>query len=355
MQEDQSLRPMWDLFPTSSGDGRRFEPHALHTSPALLQRLIDHPERRQLDQLLQERLVQPSDLHVASWFVVDRRGVQVAAAYLADSTTSQIGSNFAYRTYFHGGSEELASSEVATPPRHITGTHLSTVFQSTATQHWKVAISTPIWDENEIFLGVVALTVDLGSIVDFREFSPNLFTVLVDGREGDHHGVILEHPLLKSLIDSGRPIPSHFQRDYRVPLDGWPVDGLAHYEDPLSHDPLGSAYRRRWIAAQQRVTLSQPQSPNGAEIPTGLVVLVQEDYGSIEAPIQQLGQWLTRQGLWALATFAAVVALLWFAVLRLLRGGAQDLRLRPLWPVRASATEAGLETIQLPPRRRNES
>lgn len=357
---DPQISSLLEALAEPGGDGAR--------DTDQLQQLIQHSLRRQLEQQLIDRLQAASDLKVASWFVVDRHGVQIAAAYQSNPTASQIGTRFAYRTYFHGGLEDLEPGAVATPPRHIEATHLSTVFQSTATQHWKVAVSTPVTSSTGAFLGVLALTVDLGSVVDFREFSPNLFTVLVDGREGDHRGVILEHPLLKSLVESGQPIPSHFQRDYRVQLDDWPTYGWAGYVDPLGTDPLGSSYRRRWIAAQQPVTLNKPQSPQQAETPTGLVVIVQEDYGSIEAPISQLGQWLTRQGLLALTTFAAVVVLLWYSVLRLLKGlsgpaaprpaatqssagQAEGLRPGAAWPGTASidvSSQMAHKTIPLP-------
>ena len=186
-----------------------------HTSqpadPVIIAQLIDHPQRLRLETYLEQLLATPSDLKVASWFVVGADGAQLAAAYASATVASQVGNNFAYRTYFHGGPEDLARDELTQPLTRIANTHLSAAFQSTATDRWKVAVSTPIYDRtNGQLLGFCALTVDLGSVIDLAPTSSNLFTVLVDGRQGENYGVILEHPLFKDLLQADVAIPSQF-------------------------------------------------------------------------------------------------------------------------------------------------
>ena len=123
---------------------------------------------------------------------------------------------------------------------------------------------------------------------------------------------------------------------------------MVNYDDPLGEDDLGEKYDRLWIAAQQEVFLGSTPDERRSSRPTGLVVLVQEDYGTIAAPVQQLGQWLTQQGILAMTAFAAVVVLLWYTVVRLM-GDPND-RMRRARKVVGAADpmeELG-DTVELP-------
>ena len=94
----------------------------------------------------------------------------------------------------------------------MTTTTLSDVFQSQATtKQWIVAVSAPVFDDSpqRKFLGVVAMTVEVGRFIQFPG-DENQFAVLVDNREGEHKGVVLQHPLFDKLLAeqprSARPI-----------------------------------------------------------------------------------------------------------------------------------------------------
>jgi eukaryotic-like serine/threonine-protein kinase len=73
------------------------------------------------------------------------------------------------------------------PERHIRRVHLSAPFQSKATNLWKVAVSAPIHHQGE-FVGVIAVTVDIGVFMRFDDSSQGFFAVLVDGRRAGARG-----------------------------------------------------------------------------------------------------------------------------------------------------------------------
>ncbi len=286
-------------------------------APALRSQLLQHPSRQPLQQQVEQLLRHVSRPEIASWFIMDARGVHLAAAFDAPAEASPVGGNFSYRTYYHGGPTDLR----VTGRRPIERTHLSTVFQSTATGTWKVAISTPL-KQGDTFVGIVALTVELGRLGELLGgvASDRQFNVLVDGRAGDSRGVILQHPLfIRLLAEQGR-LNADFSiaPEYRVALDGWDEKRL--YEDPLGRHPQGQAYRRHWIAAQRRVLLGRGDATAGDRntppLDTGLVVIVQEDYDLAAAPVYSLARSLVRQGLLAFAVVMLVVGVLWYFVTR---------------------------------------
>ncbi len=312
-----------------------------------------HPNRQSIAQWVGQLLQRPYRPEVASWFVTNAEGIHLAASFDVAAEASPVGGNFSYRTYFHGGTTDERPADHG----HIEQTHLSTVFQSTATGTWKVAISTPVMEDGA-FLGIVALTVELGRLGEMLGGSEGVrqFNVLVDGREGDSRGVILQHPLFMHLLQQQGYLDAEFStaKEYRVPLDHWGEERL--YVDPLGHHPQGQAYRRRWIAAKRQVLLEpekrQAAGSNAAPQDTGLIVIVQEDYDLAAAPIYNLGRSLVRQGLLAFSVVMLVVGVLWYFVTRAIRDPNETLRRRQGGPRSNSTTLHNMETIELPPRLR---
>ena len=142
------------------------------------------------------------------------RGTQLASAFDDQSISLSIGKNWAHRTYFHGGSEELSPLDrPPESPAHVEQTHLSAVFFSSSQKTWKVAISTPIFrdrDGKQQFEGILVLTVDLA---DFHVSAATTkrdhdqFLVLVDARPGADEGTILHHPLFEEMAAKGKAVP----------------------------------------------------------------------------------------------------------------------------------------------------
>jgi len=280
---------------------------------------VAHPHRQPLQQRIEDLLADPRRPRAASWFVTGPTGTHLASAFDSPPRQSPLGRNFGWRSYFHGGPADLTPDSRGPPAQAIRDTHLSAVFQSTATKTWKVAISTPVFQE-ERFLGVVALTVELGGFVKFAG-TPRQFAVLVDGREGPNRGVILQHPLYDQMLQTRDALPARFSR-YRVSLDQWRSEEVVRYQDPLREDQAGAAYAQDWIAARADVLLRPAAHDAGQEMSgrdTGLVVLAQESYREAAAPVHQLGRRLAREGLVALAVVVAVVIVLWYVVARSMR------------------------------------
>src|SRR5262249_8560083 len=125
-------------------------------------KLVDHPARKKLQERLQELLHDESEPDVASWFVTDPEGLQLARA-LEHATVADI---FSWRTYFHGGNEDYPENWRPRPNDHITKANLSAVFCSQVNDRWMVTISMPVYKEegreeadekDGRFLGVIGL------------------------------------------------------------------------------------------------------------------------------------------------------------------------------------------------------
>ena len=125
----------------------------------------------------QRAKIQDQAVVSSSWFVNSRDGKQVARS----PVSSSIGESFAHRSYFNGHDHDLDPSEVQEPAPHGKPTHMSSVFQSVATDTLMVAFSVPIWDQPpEVItrkpIGIIAMAVEIGKfelppaamIVDLR-------------------------------------------------------------------------------------------------------------------------------------------------------------------------------------------
>jgi hypothetical protein len=246
---------------------------------------------------------------VASWFFCDASGV--SAVRVPESQT--IGKNFAWRNYFHGGPRDYDESWRPKPGKNLDVTNLSAVFPSQATGHWIVAVTTPVFRAaDKKFLGVVALTVKVGRLVELQGYGRQ-FAVLVDGRDGDHKGVILQHPLFDKLLSRTGELPDSFQH-YRLKAEELPnrPETMKDYRDPLSADPEGAQYDTRWLARMEEVLVRGKK--------TGWVVIVQEAYSSaIGSTLGELSAGLVRYGVAAGVMIVLVLLGLWGFVMRLLK------------------------------------
>lgn len=306
--------------------------------PDLRERFRQEPPRLRLEQYLARRLEayqimaqrDPRVPRFASLFVTDRFGTQLASVFDDASVSQALGHNWAHRTYFHGGPEELPPYErpPADPP-HIVRTHLSAVFRSTTQNTWKVAISTPIQrlagDEWQ-FAGILVLTVELGDFdISVTTDRPphEQFLVLADAREGEEQGTILHHPLFQDLAERGKTVPQVLLGpEFRVPqpvLAGRPT---TDYRDPLARYPgdegLATRYDRRWLAAAAPVL---PPLGAGDHSASGLVVLVQSDYQSVVGPARQLGRQFIRNSFGMIAVMVTISLALWYVAVRMLHEG----------------------------------
>ncbi len=276
-------------------------------SPAELERLRqqfrEHPARQAFQKEFESLL--PTAGHEedrSSWFFCDANGVSLSR--VPEGRT--IGMNFAWRSYFFGGPQDMPQTWRPEPGKRLVATHLSDVFRSWASSRWIVAISTPVFDQSpeRKFVGVLAMTVQVGRFVVFPG-DDNQFAVLVDYRDGEHKGVVIQHPLFDKLLTKQTRLPDRF-KNYRVNDDDLP-DTLGRqqaYADPLAVDPEGTEYHRRWLARMEPVRLRDKD--------TGWIVIVQEAYdAAIGRTLTELSESLVRAGMFAVATIALVMAGLW--------------------------------------------
>ena len=88
----------------------------------------------------------------------------------ADGALDALGKNYAWRTYFHGGSRDYDSlseylRNAPAERRQLDNTSLSRGFVTEVTKQPVVVVSTPITTEMQ-FLGIVGLMVELDSSLD---------------------------------------------------------------------------------------------------------------------------------------------------------------------------------------------
>ncbi len=304
--DDDALRPKLIRLsdPDFAAPDDQLTPELRAERAELEQALLDNQSRSYLEDYFQQKLANDRGVKVASWFFTDARGLQLVRV---PSNRVNIGSNFGWRTYFHGGPLERDPAWRPGPDDHVRETQLSAVFQSTSSNLWVVGISTPIY-RGEEFLGVLALTVEVGQFADLRGSGENReFAVLVDGRPSNT-GVIVQHELFTKLLEQNRGAFLRRFRDYRVPLQeiGATED---RYQDPFAKDALGADYRGNWLAAKVPVRVRDED--------TGLFVIVQERYdeaiGQALSPLKTVA--ITRS-LLGVAAMVVIVTGLWAYVLR---------------------------------------
>ncbi|WP_231615559.1 serine/threonine protein kinase [Novipirellula artificiosorum] len=300
------------------------------------ERLLDAPIRMQLDDYLATRLHRYIDADLslrrprfATMFVTDSSGTMIAIGYdkPVERDQNSAGQNFAYRTYFHGGRNDLVKSTPIDSIEPLRRTHLSSAFLSTATGLWKVAVSTPIYfsDQRERPDAVFVATINLG---DFQllqsEQGANQIAVLLEAREGPLRGTVLQHPLMDALRESGNTLA-----DEKFQVSSDLIDEISKrddvdYQDPVAKVPEGAPYAGDWIVAMQPVQL--PIQDTGKDddddrIPpsdtaTDLLVLVQYRLSKVLAPVGQMRTMLMSEGAAAIISTLFVMVALWFFVRR---------------------------------------
>lgn len=313
--------------------------------------------KHRLQNRLQERtahLIENTHDNVASWFITDARGLQLASSFRSEENESTVGRDFSYRTYFHGGNEDLTpqSRHQDVPP--ITAIHLSTVFQSRATNTWKVAVSSPIVANGET-VGVIALTLELGRLVNPTEFAATdaRFATLVDGRQGADQGRILQHPLFDKLLSEKKvdelgdlSRKAFHENIYDIPVSH--QKPIASYEDPIGKTETGKAYKKDWVAAREHVSIHPEDGPEN----TDLIVVVQEDYDKAAEAVESLGNGVKRDALVAFLIILSGVLYLWYLVTRAIRDPNEALRRSGGITVRPSSLHS-METVEMPRRMRD--
>ena len=324
---------------------------------------IRNPKRLALQVPLEKRMNDRSGDFppAASWFVCDRYGNQIASVFKSENRT--LANNYAYRTYFSGRPSDLAiddsslNSEFLDQREVISDAHLSAVFRSQQNGQWKIAISSPIMEDQQV-IGIVAVTVDLGGLVDFsfaggREH----YAMLVDGRSGEHTGAVLEHPAFQEYLRLNRSkFLSEELATIVVDLDRATEEDT--FQDPIGETKFGKELRygneslvsvidvKR--ADRDRFATTTGSEPGligeNSRIKTGLFVLAVEDYRSVSSDVDDLGRQLQWLAMMAGVALLLVAASIGFFVNRLLKESRERLT-RSFSSSRDTAPPMDFETI----------
>ncbi|MGB7344502.1 MAG: protein kinase [Pirellulaceae bacterium] len=291
------------------------------------ERILDNPARVALDELLLKRLRRYRSAptgsrkpRLATMFVTDSHGTIISIAYdppVARDRNSA-GRNYAYRTYFHGGRDDLDREKPIRSIQPLSKTNLSSAFPSTATDLWKVAISTPIYftEDHSRPDAVFVVTINLG---DFQllqgEAGANRLVVLVEARDGPRRGTVLQHPMMEAA--------THKKKGENYVVPSQLMDELVKEDDVDYIDPLASAnatmYGGNWIAAMQPVSLPVNDLDNAIDEDADkadLLMLVQYRMSKVFAPVAEMRSQLLWEGAAAVSSVFLVTLTLWYFVRR---------------------------------------
>ncbi|HCK72455.1 MAG TPA: serine/threonine protein kinase [Planctomycetaceae bacterium] len=296
----------------------------------LQQALIQTQQSHPVSEHLKDRIAfyvarltaDPSRPKLASLFVTDNQGTMMSIAYSASEIQTQsVSRSYHWRTYFHGQSEDLDREVPVNSVSPLTRTQLSTVFQSTTTKRWKLAVSTPVYaagPESNQIVGVMALTIDLGDFAFMRnEIQQNQFAVFVDDRDGQRRGMILQHPIMDESAEAAAQLGQQGIKLSSDQLDDLQtVAGRLNYLDPVHEIQSGDEYAGRWIAVPENVRLPTPINSEQASEESELIILVQERYEAATAPVRALALQLIVEGVLALLTVLITLFVFWRTVAR---------------------------------------
>jgi hypothetical protein len=275
-------------------------------------------KRQQLQDELEALVKARPRPEVSSWFLTDARGLLIANLP-GDAEIPTIGRNFSWRSWFNGQGKDLPDTWRPGPTQHISDTTLSVAYLNRANRRWMVAISAPVFDQpsHDEFLGVVGMSIELGRFLELRgadqaQDGDHQFPVLVDWRDGENKGVILQHPLFDRLAAQQGALPDRF-KELRLASGDLPrrTSRMEDYRDPVGDDPEGADFGRRWLAQMEPVVM------RGQD--TGWIVIVEDAYDrAVSTPLANLKAELVRYGVATAAMMGLLLAGLWTLAFRML-------------------------------------
>ena len=316
--------------------------------------LRNHSLRKErLQPIMQHLLDDPNDEYPesASWFVTDRAGNQIAGAFIGGGE-STIGKNYSFRTYFTGEPEDLRnktdsgeyeySVDKAPVSRQVVQKpHLSAKFFSEASGLIKVAFSTPVRNEDQEIIGIVAVTADVGKMVVFKNHDDQ-YVMLVDDRKSKPDapgGIVLEHPLFGiAKANAQGPKKGIPQELTNVTIDISTIakDKITVINDPLGKTSFGEQFTHRYIVAKEEVVkenrdakFANPEAESEITGSSGLYVLAFENYDSVLEPSRRLSGRLGRLAVLAFLILLSVAIGMWLLVNRMFRESRRRLTAPP--------------------------
>jgi hypothetical protein len=305
---------------------------------------LHHATRRTLDDQIEARLASYAGAEegrpgVSTMFITDAEGtiISIALDTKVDETQLSTGYNFAFRTYFHGGRDDLPRDTAIDSVVPLSRPHLSAAFQSTATGLWKLAFSMPIYlnsaDQESGRStegtprkpdGVFVITTNLGDFESMRDGQLNdQLAVVIEARDGPLRGTILQHPLMDQQTGAGGALAGKRFQVSAEALDNLLGGTDIDYRDPMASAPGGDVYSGRWLAALAPITLPKEltttpeKDGDQTAATTDLLVLVQYRLSKVFEPVGDLQRQLLIEGSITLTLIFALTAAMWIYVNRL--------------------------------------
>ncbi len=187
-----------------------------------------------------------------AWFVMSRDGTTVARfpEYIDSVRASNIGKNWGFRDYFHGLGQDLPPGTVQVSP--ITKPNNSSIVFSTNDAELTAYFSVPIFNAEQIAIGVMVITVDRTSFFDIKAHKLEAQQLLLVETRG--------YPLLSV---SWSELQNRYVADQRPQ---WSAGVVIHHEDvrfqqkfdDLHHVPR-SSLRRMLELVRRDPTDGQPE------------------------------------------------------------------------------------------------
>lgn len=260
---------------------------------------LANDDRQTLDEIVHS-LCSDQSVPFITCYVINRDGIMVAHAPRADY---MIGGDFSWRDHFLGAKAKASAAAGSS-------IHVSRVYRGRSDNVYKFAVSAPILDSQNNFLGTIATSVttdsSMGPVIlhdDSRKvalIAPTDINSPEEPRSNKH--VILYHPGYRKGID-----PVEFPAIGRIRVNPAQTTGQqlelsppkpAIFHDDNYADPVASVapeYAGRWIAGF---------APVGN---TGFIVAVQERFDDAVS--------LEPSTLWSLALGSALASLVAIAIL----------------------------------------
>lgn len=263
----------------------------------------------------------------ASWFLLDAQGFQrwhrETENFRGKDTPLRgtIDMNWSHRDYFHGLNKNYTRDTVPPDVRPLREPRICRPYLSTSSEHYRVALSVPIWDaaEQEV-IGVLARSMDLGELLNDYEKAVSSQSAegigrvlaLIDGRtwkliahsdwqQGEYDRLSLSPKIvvqLEQLLKTPPPAIAALK-----------LDRLSDYVDPMSAIQP-EKYDGLWLAAFSPVG-------HAGWFGTGWIAVVQERRSAAFEAVDELRLRMWLFGLGALAITMTVVGGCWWLIVRI--------------------------------------
>jgi len=231
-------------------------------------------DKTEMQNWLGEQYMHYRDLNAASWFIVAADGTQLVV-FPRNRTISE-GGNYRFRDYFHGLGKHFEKDNGPESLKPLRTPHLSVPYVSTNSSRLRVALSVPIWKDEEGVgepIGVLGLSTELGQMKMLE--NAILIDIRPDQFEGaEQTGLVLQHPQLDQKNEPGQSVPRQFARVSPEILRQLTIPGERSILDADFVDPLNPSATAELAAAAPVIVNDWGANNQQRERSVGLIVVI---------------------------------------------------------------------------------